>query len=483
MGDGSRVSVAIIGSGMAGLVMAYLLQQDPDQRFDVQVFESQEKLSLDSASITLTSDDGAHRIDQPMRGFDEGFYPNLKRMYSHLGIPYDSKKFLFSFSRRQSDSDDPISFIHSSNNHRFPPVWPHGSNLGMWIGEVIYLAICFAWFSLCCFFIPPREATGTTGTNDVSSLCESFDEYRRRVYIPQYFVENYLLPPLSSMSTCSHREMLDFPASDIISYIQRTFNAPHYLVRSGIREVERKLSPGLNISLGCRVTSVRRSDSSSVLVSWDSTSEELVDTEKVSTGSYQKSFDHVILAVPPSVVGYIFHPLTYETSLIPTTSVEAVIHTDTSTIPASVQAAASSSMQKDSKYQTLSNSETEWMHLRSTSEHTESVHEHPASFIITNHPITPIDPAKIIHRARFTRTLRTPQSRAIVNRIFDVAAGSESQNVSEKISSSSSPWHNGDGNVWLVGSWCWDGMTLLEGCLVSAMRVADEFGVQTPWAV
>lgn len=39
-GDGSRTSVAIIGSGMAGLVSAYLLTQDNDQRFDVEVFET-----------------------------------------------------------------------------------------------------------------------------------------------------------------------------------------------------------------------------------------------------------------------------------------------------------------------------------------------------------------------------------------------------------------------------------------------------------
>ncbi len=38
--DGSRTSVAVIGSGMAGLVSAYLLTQDKDQRFDVEVFET-----------------------------------------------------------------------------------------------------------------------------------------------------------------------------------------------------------------------------------------------------------------------------------------------------------------------------------------------------------------------------------------------------------------------------------------------------------
>jgi protoporphyrinogen oxidase len=36
----SRARVAVIGSGMSGLVTAYLLNQDPENRYDVEVFES-----------------------------------------------------------------------------------------------------------------------------------------------------------------------------------------------------------------------------------------------------------------------------------------------------------------------------------------------------------------------------------------------------------------------------------------------------------
>jgi hypothetical protein len=47
---------------------------------------------------------------------------------------------------------------------------------------------------------------------------------------------------------------------------------------------------------------------------------------------------------------------------------------------------------------------------------------------------------------------------------------------------SANGWKNGDGNVYLVGGWCWDGMVMLEGCIVSAIRVADALGVDVPWA-
>ena len=34
-----RKNVAVVGTGMAGLVVAYMLRSDPQGRFDVQVFE------------------------------------------------------------------------------------------------------------------------------------------------------------------------------------------------------------------------------------------------------------------------------------------------------------------------------------------------------------------------------------------------------------------------------------------------------------
>jgi cation diffusion facilitator CzcD-associated flavoprotein CzcO len=34
-----RKKVAVVGTGMAGLVIAYILKNDPCQRFEVEVFE------------------------------------------------------------------------------------------------------------------------------------------------------------------------------------------------------------------------------------------------------------------------------------------------------------------------------------------------------------------------------------------------------------------------------------------------------------
>ena len=411
-----------------------------------------------------------------MRAFDGGFYPRLKAMYDYLGVDYIPHRFHFTYSRlsgrnsrekRDAQELTKPYFIHSSNNHRIPPLRPKECGILAWLSELIYLALCFAFFSTCCFFVPPREAESNDGKG---SQCESLGQYLERVNIPHYFVENYLLPPLVSMSTCSHDAMLRFPASDVVTYIQRTFNAPHYLVSAGVQEVQGKLSKGLKINLGSRVTSVTpgNSPSGGATISWESST---------TKSSHERTFDHVIIAIPPSGVGAIFVPVKQDMAHMPTVPVESVVHTDLSPI------LSTNSSSPDSKARLITSaypsSDTQWIHMRtvtidSNATETETIHEHPSSVLVSNNPQTPIDPSKIISRTVFTRTLRTPQSRAIVQRIFAEKTG---QVQEEK----SLTWRNGEGNVWLVGSWCWDGMVLLEGCAVSAMRVAEALDVPVPW--
>ncbi|KKZ61314.1 hypothetical protein EMCG_04031 [[Emmonsia] crescens] len=503
--DNPKTTVAIIGSGMAGLVAAYLLKHDRDQRFDVQVFEVQDKLSLDSASITVPSEDGKGiRVDLPMRAFAGGFYSNLRRMYNHLGVKYIPIRFLFPLSKAsisrsskllpssdQGREEDDIKilpskpyFIHSSNNHRIPPVRPEHLGLWDWIMEFMYLILCFTWYTFCCYFIPPyssRSQYQSTSPNGVTklldaSLSEQLGEYLQRIKLPTYFTQNYIIPQFSAVTTCSHEALLKFPAKDLIEYATQTFNVPYYVVQGGVNVVQKKLAEGLNIQLNSRVISVesQSGSSSKVRVSYRIGREGML---------HQKYFDHAIMAVTPDVVGAIFQPLRSTMTHVPTTTVESVVHKDTSSLQVMSQNCLSGNKVKNpttvgpSHSSSSPSPETQVIHVRSSpTGFTEAVHECAASVLVTTVPITPIDPSKIIHRTRFTRVLRTPQSKEAINRIFgcdSVACGASSEK--------SHQWRNGDGNVWLVGGWCWDGMVLLEGCVVSAMRVADALGVHVPW--
>lgn len=417
----------------------------------------QNKLSLDSASYTATpADDHSppSRIDIPMRALDDGYHNNLKRMYDYLGIKYTSPRFIYPLSAVSTGDGNKMApyFIHSSSNHQVPPIRPKSYGYMTWILRTIFLAVGYFWFTACCFLVKPKPATLS------SSEDESFGQYLARIRLPRSFSKNYLLPLLSSITTCSHDALLSFPAIDCVEYAKRTYRQPHYTVVGGVQNVQAKISEAQTTRLGATVTAVDNIGTM-VRVSW---------TESNTKEVYSKDFHHVIIAVTPNVVGAIYEPLRETMSSIPVVFGESVVHHDTSAIPD-----CSQSLKKVSRKAQNSPDQHQIMYICSNPSSTESIHECSSSVFVTNFPISPIDPSKVVHRTRLARVLRTPNSRKLVNQIFD---GCENTNQEKR-----RIWRNGVGNVWLVGAWCWDGMVLLEGCVASAMRVATSLGVEVPW--
>ncbi|KAL3450774.1 hypothetical protein BJX65DRAFT_252211 [Aspergillus insuetus] len=593
-----RQRVAIVGSGMAGLVAGYLLANDKEGRFDVEVLEMQDRLSLDSASYTLLREFSRHssrgtgtgttsesrnknssthnlakqqnaseesekkveeqngeekseeRVDLPMRAFAAGYYDNLRKLYTHLGVQFDEPRFVYSLSTLDSTDDDTVTkkhtatkggnyFIHSSNNHILPPIRPAGLSIARWVIEVGYLLFWYTWFTLAAFLISPRTiATKTTTrqkdfytsgalTTTTTYSSETLRSYLSRIYLPNYYTTRYFLPLMSSVTTCTHDELLDFPASDIVAYARRTFRRPHYTVRGGVRQAEGRLSAGLRVRFGAKVVSVTTLEDGRVKVRWRSKSKSMSKSIRTHTSSarvnggasasasglartttsaagydgaerrvgaeaeeevLEEIYDKAIIAVTPDVVGSIFQPLAAEMKDIPTTSVQSVVHQDFARIgdcsaqlrrnPRFAGRATSSNSSSTSASASGPVSAAIHMYTNLNTGKTESIHEHRSSMLITTYPIDEtIDESKILHRATFTRVLRSPRSREIVNGIFNPRVNSR-----RDTKDSPDAWKNGDGNVYLVGGWCWDGMVMLEGCIVSAIRVADALGVDVPWA-
>jgi hypothetical protein len=244
----------------------------------------------------------------------------------------------------------------------------------------------------------------------------------------------------------------------------------HYTVYGGVNEVQRKLSQGLQIRKSARVVSVEP-QAQGTRVCWES------KLDNVRSDMSEAIFDRVILSVPPNVVQAIFKPLKYEMSQIPTISVQSVVHADETTIG---RLSGTDILHSLSAETLMKGSDAQIIYLRTFVEdepQTESIHVQPSGLLVTTCPVSVINPAKTTQCSTFTRVLRTPQSRQIITDIFNCTSSGH-QVHQEK---SKTQWRNGDEGVWLVGGWCWDGMVLLEGCIVSSMIVADAFGVEIPW--
>jgi hypothetical protein len=379
-------------------------------------------------------------------------------MYDFLDVQYHSQPFLFEFSKaqpvttgRKGGTRSSSYFIHASNLHKLPPPRPSALSTISHLMEIVYLLACYTWFSICCFLVAPREAGYTR-------LSETLDQYVKRIRLPEYFVAHYLLPLISGVTTCPHKALLEFPASDLIEYKRKTHGAPHYTVSNGVGDVQERLAKGIDYELRAVVSKVEPLEKG-VRIAWSDGREE---------SKHEEVFDRVVVAVAPDIVGKIFEPLRGHMARIPTTLVESVVHTDRSMFDG------------DRVHEITNNNEhqAQLICLQTSMDdarQTESIHVQNCGAIVTTCPFSPIDPSLTICSAKFTRVLRSAESRSIVNSIFGNTPNTSGNEKTRSL------WRNGDDNVWLAGGWCWDGMVLLEGCVISATRIARDFDVDVPW--
>ncbi|KKK25080.1 hypothetical protein ARAM_007069 [Aspergillus rambellii] len=408
-----RRDVAVVGTGMAGLVTAYLLHNDSQQRFRVRLMDQGTQVSLAAESVRVPK--SRAWVDIPMRAFAGGFYQNLVRMYDYLGVCYQSQPFLFHFSCLSGTVPNTAppepSLSHASNFHGIPPI-PH-KDIVPWLLQVLYVLFCYVWFTVCCFFVQPLQTPED----------ESLDDYLRRIRLPRAYVTSYLLPMISSVCTCSHHELLRFPASDILTYKLRTHRQPHFVVSGGVRKAQDALLRGIDVHLGTQITKVTSTVDGVLLTS---------RTLEKGTESTER-FDLIVLAVSPDIAAQIFEPSRDTLQHVPTTTVCTVAHTDFGNIL---------TRRYNTKSSINSAPTSQDIFLRSTETITEAVHSQSFPILVTTNPVTPIDPAKILRSASFTRVLRSPRSRRLLKELF--------WETDPAVSSPTRAWRNGDGGVYLA---------------------------------
>ncbi|MGI5129047.1 NAD(P)/FAD-dependent oxidoreductase [Pseudonocardia sp. CA-107938] len=77
-----RDTVAVVGSGVAGLTAAHLLQR----RYDVTLFEADHRLGGHAHTHELPGPGGTVRVDSGFIVHNERTYPNLLRLFGELGV-------------------------------------------------------------------------------------------------------------------------------------------------------------------------------------------------------------------------------------------------------------------------------------------------------------------------------------------------------------------------------------------------------------
>lgn len=309
-----KIRIAIIGTGLAGLVAAYHLTATAERRqeYDVHLFERSGKLGLDASSFT--TEDG-QRIDVPMRSINVGYYPNLMRLYRHLRIPLRNNDFTFSFSLGTpgncGDGGKRAPFlIYNGQNGLRGLALPssHRARLRLscsadairslasyacLVGVLLFSYICLLAMALyhhmMGHLLDPRHKLSNEPLRSWA--------LRHSRTIQPTFLHSVLIPLFSAVATSSHAAVLDMPAAEMLLYVATTFLRSHVAVEGGVSRIQEALTQHVEesrIHLNANVRTMKRTKATS-------SSRNACEIILEDHDDADMEFDHVIMATPASL--------------------------------------------------------------------------------------------------------------------------------------------------------------------------------------
>ncbi|MEH6828742.1 FAD-dependent oxidoreductase, partial [Parasphingorhabdus sp.] len=195
-----KPSLAVIGTGIAGLSAAYLLKD----KYRVTVFESQARAGMGAYSVDYASNGITRRIDIPLRIFCRGYYDNLFALYEHIGVEIVTSDHSGIFS----DEADRV-ILHYGNKDWGAGRFSHLKGRS-WLSPA-------AWsigLQSRRFFARAKRDIGRTDLADWS-----FGDYLQQSGAGQQFVETILLPMMSVTCTCDYQAVRAYPADIMLEYL------------------------------------------------------------------------------------------------------------------------------------------------------------------------------------------------------------------------------------------------------------------------
>ncbi|KDQ19910.1 hypothetical protein BOTBODRAFT_101781 [Botryobasidium botryosum FD-172 SS1] len=234
------VRVAVVGAGLSGLTVAYLLSTltlDPESEsvsFEVHLFEKADVLGMDSNSISVTvpTEEGNKaemRIDVPMRSFQDGYYTHLIRLYRHVGVNFRIADFSYSFSALKA----PVNGAK-----------PKIETFMIYNGQ------------------SGRAGVSIPSARKPTASCTIFTlaRWTGADLSWHHFVGGIVIPLFSAVCTASAEDVYSHPAEEILEYLWQSQGTHHYVVSNGVRDVVDRLSrplPAENIHLSSAITSIK----------------------------------------------------------------------------------------------------------------------------------------------------------------------------------------------------------------------------------
>lgn len=235
--------VAVVGSGIAGLSVAWRLADEAQ----VTLFEAGPYFGGHTHTVDLTLDGVTHGVDTGFLVFNERTYPRLIALFAELGVATTATDMSFSVQAPSLGLEWSGSDLNSVFAQRRNLVRPRF--LGM-LGEVLRFN---------------RVATRIAERGDDAQLQQSIGEFLDAQNFSPMFRDGYFLPMIGSIWSCPTEQMLRFPVATMIRFchnhgLLQVANRPRWFtVVGGARRYVEKMLPRIaDARLNTPVRSVRR---------------------------------------------------------------------------------------------------------------------------------------------------------------------------------------------------------------------------------
>ena len=237
--------IAIIGSGISGLICGYNLSRN----HDITMFEANDYIGGHTATIDIEADGKPWSIDTGFIVFNDHTYPHFQGLMDALGVDYQPTEMSFSVT------NEATGLVYNGNT--LSSLFAQRSNLlkpRFW-----RLLMEIVRFNKRC------KALNSGGEIDPSLTVKDFLEAEK---LSPYFAENYILPMGAAIWSASLGEIEAFPLKFFIQFFENhgllnVVNRPQWFsIKGGSREYIPKLTRGFsdNIHLSTPVKSVARVD-------------------------------------------------------------------------------------------------------------------------------------------------------------------------------------------------------------------------------
>jgi predicted NAD/FAD-binding protein len=300
------MKIAIIGSGIAGLTCAYLL----NRQHEIQVFEASDWIGGHTHTVDVTVNGREYAVDTGFIVFNDWTYPNFIRLLEQIGVGFKPAEMSFSVS-------DPRTGVEY-NGHDLNTLFAQRRNL---------LSPAF-WGMLRDILRFNRQSQEDLANGRIDSET-TLGEYLERNGYGRRFIEHYIVPMGSAIWSMSLADMLAFPLQFFVRFCKNhgllsVSDRPQWqVIEGGSRSYVAPLTASFaeRIRLNCPVSRVVRDQ----------------DGVTLHSAAGQERFDKVVFACHSDQALALLDQASQQEreilGALPYANNDVVLHTDTRLLP------------------------------------------------------------------------------------------------------------------------------------------------------